>query len=226
VKALHQSPEHEFEAAHGLPESLPASERILWQGSPSAMDVARNVMHVRALAAYFGVLLAWRGIAAAHDGVPLGEALLAVAYLLPLPALALGLLASMAWLVARTSVYTITDRRVVLRIGVVLNVTFNLPFGRVDAVGLKTHHNGSGDVSLLLAESDHIAYIHLWPHARPWQLRRTQPTLRCIPDAARVAALLSTALASQRPVGEPRAVSLPTVPRAEPVRGNRDPVTA
>jgi hypothetical protein len=230
VNALHQSPEHEFEAAHGLPEALPASERILWQGSPRAQDVARQVMHVGAIAGYFGVLLAWRGISAFHDGASIGEALLSALWLLPLPLLALGLLGAMAWLVSRTSVYTITDRRVVLRIGVVLNVTFNLPFARIDAVGLRTHRNGSGDLSLLLGESDHIAYVHLWPHARPWHLRRTQPTLRCIPQVERVAALLSTAIAAQPAAQSALAPSpeagAPASIRAAAVRDVREPITA
>ena len=30
------APEHEFEAAHGLPEALPAGERLRWQGAPGA----------------------------------------------------------------------------------------------------------------------------------------------------------------------------------------------
>ena len=43
----------------------------------------------------------------------------------------------MAWLSARNTVYTITDRRVVMRIGIVLTLTFNLPFKRIAAAGLQ-----------------------------------------------------------------------------------------
>ena len=34
--------EHEFEAARGLPELLPAGERVLWQGSPDWRGLARE----------------------------------------------------------------------------------------------------------------------------------------------------------------------------------------
>ena len=47
--------EHEFEAAHGLPEPLPRGEHILWQGSPDWRTLAVQVMHVRTQAFYFAV---------------------------------------------------------------------------------------------------------------------------------------------------------------------------
>jgi hypothetical protein len=47
---------------------------------------------------------------------------------------------------------------------------------------------------LSLAGSDRIAYLHLWPHVRPWQLKRTQPMLRALADAKTVAQTLATAL--------------------------------
>ena len=52
--------EHEFEPQFGLPERLPAGERILWQGSPDFRALARNAFHLRKLALYFSVLLVAR----------------------------------------------------------------------------------------------------------------------------------------------------------------------
>ena len=34
---------HEFEPTFGFPESLPASEKVLWQGSPCAWLIARRI---------------------------------------------------------------------------------------------------------------------------------------------------------------------------------------
>src|SRR5207237_406494 len=79
--------------------------------------------------------------------------------------------------------YTITDQRVVLRVGIVLTVTFNLPLKRIDAAATAVGHGASGDIALSLEGADRIAYLHLWPHARPWHVRRTQPMLRCIANA-------------------------------------------
>lgn len=188
--------EHEFDAAPGLPEALPAGERLLWQGHPDWRMVARDALHGRKLALYFAVLLVWRGAAAAADGGGPGEVAHAVALGLPLAALALALVLLLAWLIARTATYTITDRRVVMSIGVVLSVSFNLPLAQIAGADLRLRHDGSGDIALALAGDQHIAWLHLWPHVRPWRLKRSQPMLRGLADAQTVAALLAQAARS------------------------------
>lgn len=196
VDLLTPSHEHEFEAAHGLPEALPAGETQLWQGRPDALQLARQALHLDLLLLYFGALLAWRGIGSGYDGDSLGQTLLALAGMLPPIVLALGLIGTLAWLMARSTVYTITDRRVVMRVGVVLSITFNLPFAQIASAGFRARGSaGGGDIVLSLAGSDRIAYLHLWPHVRPWQLRRTQPMLRALADGQAVAQLLAGALA-------------------------------
>ena len=134
MRAIH---EHEFEAAQGLPEALPAGENLLWQGSPDWRAMARDVLHVRKLALYFVAMLAWRVVAAASDGATLGSALLGSAAMAGLAIAALGTLTLLAWLMSRTSMYTITDKRVVMRVGIVLTVTFNIPFTHIQAAGLR-----------------------------------------------------------------------------------------
>ena len=59
--------EHELEPQFGLPEPLPASERILWQASPQWRGVALRVFHVRKLAVYFALILALRGALLVSD---------------------------------------------------------------------------------------------------------------------------------------------------------------
>lgn len=194
VDLLTPAHEHEFEAAHGLPEALPAGETQLWQGSPDALLMARQALHLDLLLLYFGALLAWRGLRSWYDGEPLGQTVLAMAGMLPPIVLALGLIGTLAWLMARSTVYTITNRRVVMRVGVVLSITFNLPFAQIASAGFR-QRGQAGDIVLSLAGSDRIAYLHLWPHVRPWQLKRTQPMLRALADAKAVAQTLASALA-------------------------------
>ncbi|MCX2864571.1 photosynthetic complex putative assembly protein PuhB [Paucibacter sp. PLA-PC-4] len=194
VDLLTPAHEHEFEAAHGLPEALPAGETQLWQGSPDALLMARQALHLDLLLLYFGALLAWRGLGSWYDGEPLGQTVLAMAGMLPPIVLALGLIGTLAWLMARSTVYTITNRRVVMRVGVVLSITFNLPFAQIASAGFR-RRGQAGDIVLSLAGSDRIAYLHLWPHVRPWQLKRTQPMLRALADANAVAQTLARALA-------------------------------
>jgi hypothetical protein len=190
--------EHDGEAAPGLPAPLPNGERLLWRGAPDWRVLARRSFHLGKLAAYFGVLVAWQFVSSladvAKDGAGIGTALMATAWTLPLAALALGLVALLSWLVATNTVYTLTDRRVVMRVGVVLTVTFNLPLKRIEAARLHPLPGGAGDIALLLHPDDRIGYIHLWPHARPWHFARTEPMLRALPDAAAVADQLTQAL--------------------------------
>jgi hypothetical protein len=201
VKAVRSSPppglhvgEHDDEAAPGLPAPLPAGERLLWRGAPDWRVLARRSFHLHKLAAYFGVLVVWRGISSLADGSSLGTAAATTLWTVPLAALALGLIALLSWLVASNTVYTLTDRRVVMRVGIVLTVTFNLPLRRIETARLHALPGGAGDIALVLNPDDRIGYIHLWPHARPWHFARTEPMLRALPDAAPVARLLADAL--------------------------------
>jgi len=185
--------EHELEPAYGLPEALPSNEKILWQGSPDWRAMARRVFFLRTLTVYFVVILAIRGTLVLVDGGTAMAALKAVMLVAPLAVLALGTLLGVAAMTARTAVYTITDRRVVMRIGIVLNVTFNLPFGSIATAGLHDSGDGTGDITLALAGDDKIGFVHLWPHARPWRLARPEPMLRCVPNVQVVGQILSRA---------------------------------
>lgn len=200
--------EHDHEPVRGLPEVLPEAERMLWQGSPDWRALSRHAFHLPALVVYFVAVLALRAGYVAANGGGTGDVLRAVGVLLPLVGFALGMLAVLAWLSARGAVYTITDRRVVMRIGIVLTVTFNIPFKRIAAAGLARHRDGSGDIPLTLAAGDRIGWFHLWPHARPWRVAKPEPMLRCLRDADDVAKLLSEAWS--------RAVEAPAVPAARP----------
>lgn len=193
VDLLAPAHEHEFEAVPGLPEALPEGERQLWQGRPDARLLARQALHLDWVSAYFAALLAWRGVTAWHDGATPAQIAQALAGMLPPIVLAWALLAGIALLMARTTVYTLTDRRIVMRVGIVLSISFNLPFAQIAAAGWRRRGRG-GDIVLSLAGSDRIAYLHLWPHVRPWRLRQTQPMLRALADAPAVARLLAAAL--------------------------------
>ncbi len=218
--------EHEFEAELGLPEPLPRGERLLWQGSPDWRVLARQAMHTRMLAVYFAVLLAWRAANVWSNGGSPIDAAVAVLWLLPVALTAIAVLSVLAWLMARTSVYTITDKRVVMRIGIVLNITFNLPHSQIVSAGLRTNADGSGDLTLLLNDADRIAYVHLWPHARPWHLKRTEPMLRALPQVHAVAAILSAALADAAGVPRPALQAVPTPQRDPSTQTGQQPLAA
>jgi len=229
MKAAHRHTthghEHEFEAQRGLPETLPAHEKLLWQGSPDWRALARRAFHLRKLTLYFAVLVLLRAVFVFDDTGSVVGALRAALGPLALAAIALGLIALMAWLSARSTVYTLTDRRVVMRIGIVLTLTFNIPYKRIATAGLHLDRDGHGDLPLTLLPPDHIALLHLWPHARPWRVSRPEPMLRCVPDAAAVARLLTQAWSEATGLAaEPRAAALR--PDAVAPAGNGQPALA
>lgn len=186
--------EYDFEPIRGLPGNLPPGESILWQGAPDWRALACEAFHIRAVAAYFAAMLVWRMTGEISAGVAPLKAVGVVASVAPLAAVALALLAFLAWLNSRTTVYTITNRRVVMRFGAALTKAFNIPFGIIEGAALNARPSGGGDLALTLKAPNKIAFLHLWPHARPFRLGQPQPTFRAIPDAARAARILTDAI--------------------------------
>jgi hypothetical protein len=213
--------EHEFEPEHGLPERLPAQEHVLWQGSPDWAVMARRVFHVRKLVVYFAALVAVRLAVLMSNAAGAREMVVSVLWMLLLAGTAIGLLSLVAWLSARATVYTITDKRVVMRVGIVLTLTFNIPFKRMVAAGLRLDARGFGDIPLTLGGDDHIAWLHLWPHVRPWRLARPEPMLRCVPQAGDVAGLLTQAWSRSTGLATPPAGTAQSVSARPNTRGSQ-----
>jgi hypothetical protein len=188
--------EHEIEPVWGLPERPPTGETILWQGAPEWRVFARRAMHVRGLALYFALLIASRCAASLMDGASLAVAAWDAAWFVPFALAGLALVVLFAWLAGRTSAYTITNRRVVLRVGIALSMTANIPFDAIQAAAVKVDPDGSGDITLTINPANRVSYLFFWPHVRPWHYARPEPALRSIPDAAAVAQVLSRALAA------------------------------
>jgi hypothetical protein len=206
--------EHEFEPQYGLPEVLPADEKLLWQGSPEWQALAVEVFHIRKLALYFAVILMLRaGFVLADGGVAI-DVVKSWAWLAPMAAVAIGIMLVLARLAARTTVYTITNRRVIMRMGIVLTVAYNLPFKRIEAAGLLLRgKDGHGDLPITLNPGERIAILQLWPHARPWHVARPQPMLRGLKDAGAVGQVLATAWQAARDEA-PVLAAVRTEPRA------------
>lgn len=188
------SDEIQIEPVPGLPAHLPPGETLLWQGRPSWKGLARNTFHLPALSVYFGVFIVARGLMVLGGGKSVAQAVLASMTVAPLAAACLATLGLFAWLNARATVYTITSKRVVMRFGVAFPITFNLPFKQLASASLQARRDGEGDIALELAGKDRLAYLHLWPYARPWRFSKAQPMLRSIPDAQATSALLGEAV--------------------------------
>lgn len=183
--------EYDNEPVRGLPGDLPADEHIIWQGAPDWKHLARAALHIRLSVLYFGVIVVW--------AISRGDTNTAIAVTL-LGAVVVGLFTLFAWGVGRTTVYTLTNKRVVLRIGVALNKCINLPLSEIEAANLKMLGDGHGNIVLNLKGAPRLGYTMLWPHARSLRFVRPQPMLRAIPEARTVAQQLFRATQVVQPV--------------------------
>jgi hypothetical protein len=179
---------------------------VIWQGKPSFKGLALRSFHIREVAIYFGLLMAWKLWSNWSHGATLGEAVISVLWLIAPAVSAIAVLCGLAWLFRRAACYTITSKRVLFQFGVALPMTMNIPLSKIAGAALKTYRDGSGDIPLALSDSNRVSYVLLWPHIRPWRLRTPEPMLRALPDAAIAAAKLSEALTGQP---GPAAVALP-----------------
>jgi Bacterial PH domain len=177
--------EYDHEPIPGLPEDLPQGENILWQGSPDWRGMARGAFHIRGVAFYFAALLVWALVSGSWLGIGLTIAGSTAG---------LGLIVALAWLSARTTIYTITNKRVVFRFGMALQKCVNVPLTAIGGAGLSLDGAGRGDIPLQLSGAHRLGYLQFWPHARAWKLAKPEPMLRAVPDAAQVAELLGQAL--------------------------------
>jgi hypothetical protein len=188
--------EHGFEAVPGLPERLPDGETILWQGRPAWWPFARRTFFLRGLAAYFGVLLAWQAMTGIQDGLGAAEIIVGAAPMMLTAFCCLLGLAGIGWLSARGTTYTITDRRIVMQVGLALPTTINLPFRVIDMMGVRTHRDGTEDIVLTVLKPHRVSFVALWPHCRPFRLGRPEPLLRGLRAEHGVSRTLARALAA------------------------------
>ena len=184
-----------FEPVYGLPGFLPAGEKILWQGAPEWKGLAFRALRVREVFAYFAFLVVLELVRRLGAGDLQASAWSGLAVTVALGCAACLVLGVIAYLSARTTVYTVTNRRVAIRTGIAFTFTINLPFGLLDSVDVVTRGGGDGDVLLTLARGERLSYAMCWPSVRPWHYRAPQPLLRCIPHAQRVGELIARAVA-------------------------------
>jgi Bacterial PH domain len=215
--------EFETEYAPGLPAQLPKGERLLWQSKPRWRSLAVHAFHVRSIAIYFAILTAWRGTIVASDGGDAVGIISAMAWIALLALTAIAVLGLLAWLSARSTIYTITDRRILMRFGIALPITLNIPLRLVDAASVSRHRDLTGDIAVTVSGDDRVAYLVLWPHARPWRVKRPEPMLRSLARPQEVAKVLSRALEVQ--AGQ-AARPLPDFEPAAPAAAGRPLATA
>ncbi len=186
----------------GLPDHLPEGERLIWQGRPDWWRLAIDAFHIRKVAIYFTALIVGQGAWKWAGGASLPEALHAVPLMAGLGCLACAILLGFACASARTTYYTLTSKRALMKVGIALPVIINLPLRQIDGVSFALTGRGCGTICFKTGGDTRLAYLLLWPHAKPWNFNRTQPAFRDIPDVEAVASRVAFALGGQMPAQE------------------------
>lgn len=221
--------EFEQEPIKGIPGLLPASEEILWRGAPTWRSLMMHVFHIRWVWAYFAAIMAWRAYSHIASGNGLEVAASSAAWLGFLGLLVTALIAGTALQMKRTTVYTITSKRVILRFGLVVPIAINVPFAKIESAGVERFGDGSGDLPMALGGPDQFVYWMLWPHVRRWSFFDPKPMIRSVPDAAMVAGILANAIERSLPAGEAaqaRHVTAPVNPARPSLAGDGMPQPA
>ena len=181
-----------FEPVHGLPEALPEDEHILWQVAPNPLRLAKDAWSLNWVLGYFVALAAIRVIMVSPDMSLTAAMAQGIPFLFAGGIVAL-ILIGLATVQARSTVYTLTNKRACMRIGAALSMTLNLPYVCIGNANVAVRPSGLGTLTFELIGETRLSFLMTWPHVRPWHMRRTQPAFRAIPDAARVAAIFAEA---------------------------------
>lgn len=179
----HSELENDGPKAFGDRMGTPAAdEKVLWKGRPAIGLLARTAFHTHLLGAYFAALVV--------IAVALGKTDAAIVAAV-LGTVLLAMLTMLAWLSARSTLYILTDSRLIMRIGMAIETRINIPLKQVQAAHLRLRGADHGDIALELTGERLLGTVLLWPHVRPWRYAHPQPMLRAVPDAASVARMIA-----------------------------------
>ena len=185
----------------GLPEALPAGEKILWQGQPSTFAIAVNAFRLRWVLAYFAIMTMFRVSKLSADEASTAQLNEAVIGSLIFCAGALLIIYALAFAISRAAMFTITSERVILRHGFAIRKYVNAPFETMHSAQLKLKSARVGDISLQFDSVTQPPFLHLWPFVKPFTFSKPEPMLRGVRDPQNVAKILANAAFDRAPEG-------------------------
>lgn len=178
----------------GLPGPLPTGETVLFAAKPTFGSLLLHLFHIRIVGvalAIFALIPAWRLLDA---GGSLAQVMLSPLLMAPFIFAVLAILFSCAWVMARTTTYIVTNRRVILLVGWAITRMVNIPLKKIVHAGLRERGGGVTDIAITIDPSAKIGWLALWPHNRLRQFTRPVPMLRALPRGEALAEVLTNAL--------------------------------
>ena len=186
-----------FEVHKNILDAIPEGESILWQGKPSFWGFSWYFFGLKLLAFYLIILSV---VFAARLTVTDFFTAFVVDFL---PFLLSGILTScilmaLAKIQSQSSVYIITENRVIIKSGAALSFLISMPFKKIKAVNLQKRKGSLGTISFELNSGKRVPYISCWPSVRPWRFKKTEPAFSCIENVDEVATILRKSVMAGR----------------------------
>ena len=180
--------------------SLPEGECIVWEGRPEARAIATRAMFFNYIIIYLlGIAALRTGYLIAGDtSISTWSGLLAWQCLASLFVVAI--ICFLARTYSRTTTYTLTSRRLIIRTGAAIPIHVNLPLERLQSADLREFSDGTGDIALKVSSGDRLYWLLLWPNVRSWWIRPLQPLLRGLNEPHVAAAALASVMSSKADV--------------------------
>jgi hypothetical protein len=114
---------------------------------------------------------------------------------------------------ARSSIYTLTNRRMVMRFGASVPKCVNLPLSRIASADVQPVSASHVDIVLVPTDRFPLGWLQAWPHVRPWKVADPQPMLRAVDKA--FVPILAEALRT----ADPTRIETHAAPAAPAARG-------
>ena len=186
-----------FEVHKNILDAIPEGESILWKGKPSFWGFSWYFFGLKLLAFYLIILSV---VFVARLTVTDFFTAFVVDFL---PFLLSGILTScilmaLAKIQSQSSVYIITENRVIIKSGAALSFLISMPFKKIKAVNLQKRKGSLGTISFELNSGKRVPYISCWPSVRPWRFKNTEPAFSCIENVDEVATILRKSVMAGR----------------------------
>ena len=176
--------------ALGFSEKLPQGEQLLWQGQPEKRALAARAMYLKYIAFYLVALIAARTGYLILDGEPVATWSGMLVWQVLASAFVMLLIVGLAAVYSRTTRYSLTNERLIIKTGAAITIHINLPLQQIIAADLREYSDDTGDITLQVSRAEKLYWLLLWPNVRSWWIRPLRPVLRGLKDAQAVAHLL------------------------------------
>ena len=193
-----------FETPKNILDVIPDGESILWKGRPSLWGFSWNLFGLKWITLYLSMLSI---VSVARF---FASDFYTAFYVDFLPFFLSGIFASiiligLAATQTYSTVYIITENRVIIKTGAALSFLISMPFKKIKEVNLQKRGASIGTISFELLSEKRVPYISCWPSVRPWKFKRTQPAFSCIGSVDEVATILrKTAMTGNISLYDPR----------------------